>query len=175
MKLESVWAKPGLDSYRLPALSKTVTLDVGCPLSTAATLKPCAASTTVAKPRFDAVTRRVALSISLVFCHFRSLATETETDSFLLRFHRLSFKYHMTPNPAFSSRSKSSTSCSPSSFSSSIQRSHIHSPNPHAPNCKRLLRTLSDGSTYVTSSSSPTAISRFATIAMRESEVRWSR
>ena len=63
-KLERVWATPGLDSYRLPALSNTVTLDVGWPLSTAATLKPGAASTTVAKPRLDAVTRRVALSIA---------------------------------------------------------------------------------------------------------------
>lgn len=153
MKLESVWAKPGLDSYRLPALSKTVTLDVGCPLSTAATLKPCAASTTVAKPRLDAVTRRVALSIgvccSLSFVRWRP----TETDS-LLRiipgisaFHGLGFNYHMTPNPAFSSSSKSSTFFFSGSFSSSIQRSHAHSPNPHAPSCKRLLRTLSDGST----------------------------
>ena len=63
-KLERVWATPGLDSYRLPALSNTVTLDVGWPLSTAATLKPGEASTTVAKPRLDAVTRRVALSIA---------------------------------------------------------------------------------------------------------------
>jgi len=38
--------------------------DVGWPLSTAATLKPDAASTTVAKPRLDADTTRLAMSIS---------------------------------------------------------------------------------------------------------------
>ena len=77
-KLERVWATPGLDSYRLPALSNTVTLDVGWPLSTAATLKPGEASTTVAKPRLDAVTRRVALSIAFgLFVFFARSLFET--------------------------------------------------------------------------------------------------
>jgi hypothetical protein len=67
-KLESTWASPGLDSYRLPAFSSTVTLEVGCTLSIAATLKPEEESTTVAKPRFEERTRRVALSICLSLC-----------------------------------------------------------------------------------------------------------
>src|SRR5712691_1039888 len=61
---KSACATPGLDWYRLPALSETVTLDDGWALSTAATLRPDGASTMVAKPRFESRTIRPALSIT---------------------------------------------------------------------------------------------------------------
>lgn len=63
-KFERTWARPGLVSYRLPAFRRTVTVEVGWPLSREATLTPPAASTTVAKERLeDLLARRAALSI----------------------------------------------------------------------------------------------------------------
>jgi len=44
-KFLRAWATPGLFSYLLPAFTTKVTEDVGCPLSTAATLKPAASMT----------------------------------------------------------------------------------------------------------------------------------
>jgi hypothetical protein len=60
-KFFKAWATPGLFSNLLPALTKKVTAEVGCPLSTAATLTPLAESTTVAKERARRVELRTAV------------------------------------------------------------------------------------------------------------------
>ena len=100
-----------------------------------------------------------------------------------------SYSNYMTSNPAISSLSRSSISNSTlshhqalphlrSSFVPSPPRrdtAQSHRPDPHAPSCKCRSRTPRDGSTYVTTSSWPTAMSRFAMTVMRESVVLWSR
>jgi hypothetical protein len=58
------------------------------------------------------------------------------------------------------------------SFSSSTHLSHMHSPNPHAASSCLRARTGIVGFTYVIVSSSPFAMSRRASTAIRERAVR---
>jgi len=89
-------------------------------------------------------------------------------------------KCHITPSPCFSSLSRSSNfeytaSIVFAPFICSTHRGQSQVPKPQASNSVCRAFKLPSGLTYVIRSSSPGSISRFATMVMRESAVRWSK